>query len=87
MSDWQPIETAPKDGTRVLLWDGAREVAVSGCWHHEPTIDTPSGYEPGWAWWTADHDVIVWDDGPDDGPIMWKPFTTPARSEERRAGE
>lgn len=31
--DWKPIETAPKDGTRILGWDG-RDMAVV-CWDEE----------------------------------------------------
>jgi hypothetical protein len=31
MGDWQPIETAPKDGTAVLVWD-AYEGALTVGW-------------------------------------------------------
>lgn len=40
MSEWQPIESAPKDGTRVLLW-------ASG-WRH-PFVGHAST-EPNMAW-------------------------------------
>lgn len=74
---WRPIETAPRDGTRLLLWDSKREVAVSGCWHHEAGRDDPGGHEPSWSWWVSDNDTIMWDDGPDDKPTFWTPFTLP----------
>lgn len=35
MSNWQPIETAPKDGTRVLLWCAAERVAHIAKWYTE----------------------------------------------------
>lgn len=69
MSEWETMDTAPQDGTRILLWDKRRDVVVSGCWHVEPEVNDPRSYEPGWAWWCADDDLIVWDD--DTGPDLW----------------
>lgn len=53
---WQPIESAPKDGTRLMLWDSRNGgYAVTGAWvagsaddhetitHWQPLPDGPEG--------------------------------------------
>lgn len=35
MMQWRPMATAPKDGTRILLWDYAANRAVIGWWAEE----------------------------------------------------
>lgn len=70
---WPTMDSAPKDGTRILIYDSIRDVVVSGIWHNEPTIDTPNAYEPGWSFWAADNDTLVWEH--DDLPHMrWHPM-------------
>lgn len=42
MSEWQPIETAPRDGRRVLLyWDGH---VVCGNWDEDRYANRPRPY-------------------------------------------
>ena len=33
MSEWQPIETAPKDGTEIILWESRKGHRWLAFWH------------------------------------------------------
>lgn len=39
MDNWLTIESAPKDGTRVLLWDAGGRQALIGRWSHSQRLD------------------------------------------------
>ena len=50
MTEWQPIETAPKDGTRVLLFFpvfGTAPRQEFGCWDQQPYHKKPNPYWSG----------------------------------------
>ncbi len=60
--EWQPIETAPKDGTRFIGWN--RENRKRKTWHgkvsHVPIY--------GWCWGRDVEDIDLWN------PTHWKPL-------------
>ena len=61
---WQPIETAPTDGTEVLICSPAWLAAGIGAW-------TPDAL-PGRALWTSDDGAIY-----EPPPTHWMPLPAP----------
>lgn len=64
MSEWQPIDTAPKDGTPVLLWPGAE------IWAGQTT--------PAVGWW-AEYFGWICSSAGASGEVAthWMPLPTP----------
>lgn len=64
---WRPIETAPKDGSRVIIWDGAPYIAK---WAEEANDYQFTSY-PGWQ-------IFDCDDGfysiASKSPTHWMPL-------------
>jgi len=62
---WQPIETAPKDGTKFLAYEGRAENKRYECWWQEDFSNWS-----GWQDW--------WDSEPE--PTHWQPLTKPGET-------
>ena len=69
-SEWQPIETAPKDGTPIIL--GFPDMACEGYWMCDPSRNHWG--ETGW--FASDSDVLFehpWK------PTHWMPLPEPPK--------
>ena len=64
---WQPIETAPKDGTLILVWDGRQ--AFSGFWGRVSHPLNPLG-------WVGGHCQI----NHITQPTHWMPLPSPPQT-------
>lgn len=73
MSEWQPIETAPKDGARVILGN------ANGIWMADWRPVYVSGYQPECPWSSAmlNHDHMVDKSGRYSPPTHWMPLPPP----------
>jgi len=70
MSEWQPIETAPKDGAMVLIFD--QDTVTPGRFDDGCDDDGNEVDPPGWFWF----------DGVDTGdaePTHWMPMPEPPK--------
>lgn len=84
MSEWMPIETAPRDGRRVRLWipyDSNSEETCSdiGSWVVESEKMLAAEYCPEWVRSEGGYWEFDGDDGPwDMQPTRWMPLREPS---------
>lgn len=89
--EWQPIETAPRDGTTVLLWKAAPTWPVGGRPRRYPRVadyrvglwvgpraELPSG---GWRYLSHGYEF-----GQDDRFSHWMPLPKPPTRQQGRMG-
>jgi hypothetical protein len=66
--EWQPIETAPKDGTAVLLWIAGRQRVAIGLWNTQEYLKRP---KPHWDWSASSYTNHLY------APSHWLPLPAP----------
>ena len=77
MSEWQPIETAPKDGASFLAWF-ADEERVDWChWQAARYPGMPEGRDMPEGW--RDGFITVYAADDPRGPSHWMPIPAPPK--------
>lgn len=74
MSEWQPIETAPKDGTMILVWDESSSPGVVAAYFLSETHDDEE-----WSGWIYGDQLLA--DADPEGPLPthWMPLPEPPK--------
>jgi hypothetical protein len=70
---WQPIGTAPKDETEIIIWNGFERLVA--CWSRMDVIGHPK-----WAWRITSSVYLhgeEWDTEIDPQPTHWTPLPEP----------
>jgi len=73
--EWQSIETAPKDGTDILLYFPHRDLVIRGSWGWQGEGDWEADLAD-WCDWNTDEEIVIQED-PDYAPTHWMPLPTP----------
>ena len=69
---WQPIETAPKDGREVILWFPFKDIAINGLYGEVSEGDWETGYRKWMEWLVADE--LWFQEDPSQAPTHWMPL-------------
>lgn len=78
---WQPIETAPRDGTEIILgWDIASVWIIRSGWWEDGFDPIEGGYdEEDEGWWSYRHSVTQEKLDGYDNPTHWMPMPEPPK--------
>lgn len=78
MTDWQPIETAPRDGTVILFLTEESRVE-SGCWVDAEILGSDAGWLSGSGWTMPGRSFgdPRHHHPPIDPPTHWMPLPAP----------
>ena len=86
MSEWQPIETAPRDGS--LIWLGSPEAMRLGFWTQGKEFESHGTIDGGWRDMSAAESSITGETSLRTGlhfaPTHWMPTPEPPKMENDR---